>query len=837
MPVIESDQIQSINAYVLTREWRDTPSGVDLTYWAASEHGPVQVRIPGTQTVCFVDDNELGAIPSALDVVKRSRGEIKPLALKALNGRNVAGAYFNRQRDLRDFVDWSRNHGINLYESDIRPADRYLMERFVTAPCEITGHFQSVGHAQGAGTGAYLRVDSPRLKPSKTTVDLSVCSIDIETSPDASRLYSVALTDGNNEKVFVVRPTSKSINIDVSQRRVDGTDEVAAFDVECCESEARCLEGVFDWLNETDPDVLIGWNVIGFDLKVLQQICQRTGVRFALGRGNAIARILEPRSSSDIWVAQVPGRAVIDGIDTLRTAFILFEDFSLQAVSSTLLGKGKLVTSQHRAEEITNLYETDLTTLCRYNLQDCRLVRGIFDQTKLIDFAVERARLTGLALGRAGGSVASFDNLYLPKLHRRGYVAPDRATTSNLDASPGGYLIDSRPGLYDNVLLLDFKSLYPSIIRSFLVDPLGMALATELVTDSANDTTTDKTSDTHTESDVDSARKSGEVPVEGFNGARFARDAAILPELIEQLWQERDLAKASGSAALSQAIKIIMNSFYGVLGSSGCRFFDPRLASSITRRGHEIIQRTQAYIENAGHPVIYGDTDSVFVLLGSEVDHVSARKTGDSLAKELNNWWRAALKDEHNIDSALEIEFEAHYEKFFMPTIRGADKGSKKRYAGRIRHVDGTTELVFKGLEAVRTDWTQLAREFQRELCQRVFNDEPFDDYLRDTVEGLYRGDFDAQLVYRKRLRRRVDEYTRNVPPHAQAARLLDKPGRWISYVITHNGPVPVELTPDNPDYDHYHERQLKPVADALLQFFDTSFDDVVSNQMSLFDA
>ena len=88
----------------------------------------------------------------------------------------------------------------------------------------------------------------------------------------------------------------------------------------------------------------------------------------------------------------------------------------------------------------------------------------------------------------------------------------------------------------------------------------------------------------------------------------------ILPQLIQQLWQQRDEAKRAGDAPLSQAIKIIMNSFYGVLGTPGCRFFDARLASSITRRGHQILQRTRDYIEEAGQRVIYGDTDSVFRL-------------------------------------------------------------------------------------------------------------------------------------------------------------------------------------------------------------------------------
>ncbi|MGY2498395.1 DNA polymerase domain-containing protein, partial [Klebsiella pneumoniae] len=125
---------------------------------------------------------------------------------------------------------------------------------------------------------------------------------------------------------------------------------------------------------------------------------------------------------------------------------------------------------------------------------------------------------------------------------------------------------------------------------SFLIDPLGL---------------------------VEGLRQpDDEHSVEGFRGARFSRNRHCLPAIVERVWQGREVAKRDGNAALSQALKIIMNAFYAVLGSSGCRFFDPRLASSITLRGHQIMKRTRELIEAEGHAVIYGDTDSTFVWLG-----------------------------------------------------------------------------------------------------------------------------------------------------------------------------------------------------------------------------
>jgi DNA polymerase-2 len=90
-------------------------------------------------------------------------------------------------------------------------------------------------------------------------------------------------------------------------------------------------------------------------------------------------------------------------------------------------------------------------------------------------------------------------------------------------------------------------------------------------------------------------------------------------------------------------------------------------------------------------------------------------------------------------------------------------------------------------------------------------------------------------LVYSKRLRRRLDEYQRNVPPHVQAARKLTHHGNWIRYVITRNGPEPVDALKSAPDYQHYLDKQLAPVADSILQFLNTSFSDITSPQMQMF--
>lgn len=767
----------SLDAYLLTRHWRDSPQGLELSLWACSAQGPVNLVIRNQQAVCFIERSRDAFLPAG--------ATRKPLDLTLLHGEAVDGLYFRQQRDLQQL----RQSGAMLCESDVKPVDRYLMERFIRAPVRIDGKLQRVGN--------HWRVQQPRLQPGDFQPQLRTLAIDIETRGHSRQLYSVAAAIKPEPGDAESRPS------DVVFMIGSGEDEQRGhYQLIYQPNEKALLNAFFNWTLEIDPDALTGWAVVNFDLNFIVQKCQQLGIACRLGRGGETATVLQPNQPGSPRIARVPGRAVFDGIDLLKAGFWNFDSFSLDNVSHELLGTGKLISSeQDKVAEINRLFRDDKPQLADYNIRDCTLVNEIFEKADLLAFAVQRANLTGLALDRLGGSVAAFDNLYLPRLHRAGFVAPDVDNRSDGPGSPGGYVMDSVPGLYKNVLVLDFKSLYPSIIRTFFIDPMGLAVP-------------------------------GDNPLPGFVEAMFSRDKHILPGLIEELWAARDKAKLDHNAPLSQAIKIIMNSFYGVLGTTGCRFYSQQLASSITRRGHEIIMRSRDWIEQQGYPVIYGDTDSVFVYIGDEADEVRSAEIGNQLMRELNSWWQDELRQNLDIESRLEVEYETHYSRFFMPTVRGMPTGSKKRYAGLIAP---DSQLVVKGLEAARTDWTPLARNFQRELFQRVFHEEPFEEYIRDIAEKLQAGELDEQLVYRKRIRRALDDYQRNVPPHIQAARKLEHSGRTISYLITRNGPEPVDLLQSTPDYQHYLDKQLAPAADGILQFLDTSFAAITDAQLQMF--
>ena len=780
--------------FILTRQWHDERNGVCLDFWISTAEGPVQVCIHRQKALFFIRQADAAQAEQSLS---RERGvEIKPLELKTFAGDAISAVYFQSQQQLYRARDQLQLQGIACYESDIRPPERFLCERFITASVDIESELEA----------ATLH-DVP-LRPGEYIPKLEVMSLDIESDYETDALFSIAFVSSAFQHVIMIG---------------DGDDREG---LEFVENERRLLQRWLEWLEQIDPDVLIGWNVINFDLHLLQQKARHYSIPFSIGRGGAQPNWRQSQADAGHRFILVPGRVVLDGIDTLRSATYNFASFSLESVARELLGRGKLIHDQtqsdplYKAREIRRQFQQEKETLAAYNLEDCQLVWDIFEHTDLINFSIERARLTGLEMDRPGGSVAAFDNLYLPRLHRKGYIAPNIGDYQGELSAPGGYVMDSKPGLHESVLVLDYKSLYPSIIRTFRVDPYARVAA---------------------ENVADAER------IPGYDGASFHKREYILPDLIEKLWQARDHAKRDGNAALSQAIKIIMNSFYGVLGTEGCRLHDSRLTSSITKRGHDIILQTVRLIEARGFEVIYGDTDSVFVSLGHARDNAEAANIGADLVDAINEYWREYLRDEYGIESCLEMEFETHFNQFFMPTMRGSDQGSKKRYAGLIDDGSGRRDIVFKGLETVRTDWTEMARQFQQKLYQLIFDGESYEGYIRETVEALYQGDFDELLVYRKRLHKKLAEYQKNIPPHAQAAikaeaqfREKSLPSRyrnksWVEYVITVAGAQTRECQDAKFDYDHYLEKQLTPIADTILNAIGSSMSAVTDQQQALF--
>jgi len=384
--------------FVLTRHWRDTPQGTEVEFWLATDAGPLCVTLPFQESVAFVPQAQRARVERAL------AGEtyrLDPLTLRDFYHQPVCGLYFRQHRQLMRCEKLLREAGVTVYEADVRPPERYLMERFITAPVWVTGEMR----------GGVLR--DARMKPNPSyRPALKWVSLDIETTRHGE-LYCIGLEGCGQRIVYMLGPENG---------QADGLD----FTLEYVASRPQLLEKLNAWFAEHDPDVLIGWNVIQFDLKMLQKHAERYGIPLRLGRNQQELEWREHGFKAGVFFAQAPGRLIIDGIDALKSAFWNFSSFSLEAVAQELLGEGKAIDNPwDRMAEIDRRFAEDKPALATYNLKDCELVTRIFHKTEIMPFLLERASVNGLPVDRHGGSVAAFSHLYFPRMHRAGFVAPN----------------------------------------------------------------------------------------------------------------------------------------------------------------------------------------------------------------------------------------------------------------------------------------------------------------------------------------------------------------------------------------------------------------------------
>ncbi len=708
---------------------------------------------------------------------------IVPCPYLTLGDQPVAQVNLATPPDAPPLRDLLQQHGILTYEADVRFAMSYLIERGLRGAIAIAG--EGV-----AGTGVDWVYTNPELTPAAWTPRLNALSLDIETDPQAKRLLSIALHGCGAAEVLLFCP--KQLTAPVGARPfARERDLLAAF-------VAR--------VRELDPDILTGWNVIDFDLQVLERLARQFGIRLDLGRGSEPLRLRPFRGPWGGLEAIVPGRLVLDGVRLLRGAFVKLDGYSLNRVAQEILGRGKVLQGQDRAQQIVDTFLHDRPRFVAYNLTDAQLVSEILEKLQLLELSVERSSLTGLPLDRVQGSIAAFDFLYLAALKQRGRVAPSvQAAPSAGVASPGGHLLEPQPGLYRTVWVFDFKSLYPSLIRTFQIDPLGH---------------------------VPRPRPEDDLIV-APNRAAFRREPGILPQMLDQLFPRREAAKAAGNRVLSHAIKILMNSFYGVLGTPACRFFRPEIAGAITSFGREILLWSEAWIERQGLRVLYGDTDSLFVLAPSD-DPEQIQQLGQELAVRLNQDLAVHLQATYRVESRLELELKEVYSRLLLPSVRHGSVGARKRYVGQLGEGDDA-RVVFTGMEVVRRDWTELAKQVQRELYTRLFAEREVETYLRDTVRALRQGGCDDLLVYRKALRKGLADYTATTPPHVAAARKSGRTAsRLVSYVVTHNGPEPANERKSAFDYEHYVQKQVRPVAEPVLAILGLDFDRAIGDNAQL---
>ncbi|WP_457742082.1 DNA polymerase [Thermococcus sp.] len=663
--------------------------------------------------------------------------------------------YFTHPQDVPAIRDKIREHPavVDIYEYDIPFAKRYLIDK--------------------------------DLVPMEGDEELKMLAFDIET------LY-------HEGEEFAEGPILMISYADESGARVITWKKIDLPYVDVVSTEKEMIKRFLRVVKEKDPDVLITYNGDNFDFAYLKKRSEKLGIKFVLGRDGSEPKI---QRMGDRFAVEVKGRIHFDLYPVIRRTINL-PTYTLEAVYEAIFGKPK---EKVYAEEIAQAWETGegLERVARYSMEDAKVTFEL--GREFFPMEAQLSRLIGQSLWDVSRS--STGNLVewflLRKAYERNELAPNKPDERELarrrESYAGGYVKEPERGLWDNIVYLDFRSLYPSIIITHNVSP-----------DTLN---------------REGCRKYDVAPQVGH---RFCKDfPGFIPSLLGDLLEERQKIKRKMKATIDplerklldyrqRAIKILANSFYGYYGYAKARWYCRECAESVTAWGREYIETTIREIEEKfGFKVLYADTDGFFATIpGADAETVKRK------AKEFLKYINAKLP------GLLELEYEGFYVRGFFVT--------KKKYA----LIDEEGKITTRGLEIVRRDWSEIAKETQARVLEAILKHGDVEEAVRivkEVTEKLSKYEVPPEkLVIHEQITRDLKDYKATGPHVAVAKRLAARgvkirPGTVISYIVLKGSgrigdrAIPAdEFDPAKHKYDaeYYIENQVLPAVERILKAF-----------------
>jgi DNA polymerase I len=768
-----------------------------------------------------------------------------------------------------------------VYESDILFRNRFLIDRDLGGMVWVSAQGKPVDPVK------YLKAGSPgnsrcenfacdtsilgsELKrvENLTIAPLKYLSFDIEClpldggmpSPDVSPIVMISFTfepeyQGHKTLILLAKPA-------------DGMDG----DVLACKNETEMLNRFFEIFCEYDPDIVVGYNHQDFDIPYITD-----RVKALTAKGEAISPVvgrdgsqINYRRFGLITRTEVKGRVVVDALPLVRRAFSL-KQYTLRAVSKELLNREKLDVSPLEMEEHWNDSGEKFRKFVDYARRDSELALELILELRLLDKYIALAQVSGSLLQEIvdGGQTSMVETLLLREFGLKDRVIlpkpGDELSAERYDMSSdlkGGEVLEPKKGLLENVLILDYKSLYPTIMMAH-----NLCYTTVVTRDRPDGKTIRPPS-------------GGEfVPPDVYKG--------IVPSILEDLLNKRGETKKRMKRtsdeneyrvldATQLAIKILLNSFYGYSGYARARLYSLTLANAVTSFGRNNILNTRDLINNgigkivlrnstallleeAGElssqdriielSVAYGDTDSVFVHCRSKGD-LSLEEVS-LIGNRLSEIVSASLPD------PMELEFEAIAKRALLI--------AKKRYALWLfepRNSGWEDKIKVKGMETVRRDWCELTSITLNRVLELVLKEGDVDgavEHVRKVVSDVRNldprrdADIIEKLVLTRTLTRKTESY-KNKQPHLTVAENLKKRtgvmpsiGTRIPFVIVAGKGLFVDRAED-PDYvreknipidvDYYVKKQILPPVERILEVFGVNVSslDFDSKQKGLFD-
>jgi DNA polymerase I len=546
------------------------------------------------------------------------------------------------------------------------------------------------------------------------------------------------------------------------------------------------------FVNREDPDIIIGYNIDGYDLPLLTERMKANNIRPEFARDFSSPHRVQDR----YW--RMHGRIISDVWWNVKK-YLHPKSETLNAVSRELLNEGKDNINRLKIKEEWDNRQDEVIKYC---IKDADLTLRIYEKLRIVDRNMFMSTVTKLPLDDVtnGGTSNYVDSILIREADRKNIGVKLTYRVDKTAPIEGGYVRSIGAGLYSNVVVLDFKSMYPSMIIKYNIcfttlNPEGNIIAPNGV---------------HY---LDRSQKEGLIP-------------KILQDLMRQRDEVKKMAKNASSASdrdyydgVQGAIKILMNTFYGVLASSFYRFTNPEIGSSVTHYARNTIQNVMDKLERSGHRVIYGDTDSVFIESGKpNVDETV--KFGEELSKSLS------------AEEGILLDFEKVLDPFFS-------HGAKKRYVGRIAYPkDQEGKILIRGYEVRRTDSFDLQSESQSKVFEFIMNRDPEGavEYAKDIISKISRGDSSIpvqKLVISRSVRDESEYSNSDSLANVRIARKLKEMGETfvsgmkVSWIVTNSRKTPQEVEPyiEGQPFEYapdwlYYSKRVSETLNRILEGF-----------------
>jgi DNA polymerase elongation subunit (family B) len=582
--------------------------------------------------------------------------------------------------------------------------------------------------------------------------------------------------------------------------------------IEFVQDEAALINRFKEIIEEQKPDVMIGYYSDVFDFPYIKTRAEKNKVRLNIGLDFSDIKLQKGRIST-AYVSGIPHVDVYKFIRHTMMTSIQTDVLTLDAVAFELIGERKESVDIASLASIWDNEPEKLGPFCHYNLRDSIITFRLFE--KLLPNMLEMIKIIGLTIfdvTRMGFSQL-VESFLLRQCYVSGTIAPNKPRDEQLGdrlrkSFQGALVIEPKPGFFKDIAVFDFRSLYPSIIASHNISPETL--------------------------NCDCCPDAKKIPGTKFHFCTQKRGfiSMLIEDIItrraritEMIKNEKDGKENKLLMARRETLKILANSFYGYLGFYASRWYNLECAESVTALGRDYIMMVVNEAKDAGFGVAYGDTDSIFLLLGGKTKEV-------------------ALKFAENINMKLPGLMELNLEDFyptgiFVPT-REKGVGAKKKYA----LLSESGKIKIRGFETVRRNWSFIAKETQEKVLNTILREQDSEKALKlvkEVINGLRGHTIPTEkVIIFTQIQREIEDYDSIGPHVAVAQRMKNKgmyvgPGTLIKYVVTagkgnigERSRLPEEVENNEYDSDYYVNNQIIPGVERIFAAFNMSAEDLL---------